>query len=75
MARPVFKKIFKPISNLTTGAITIENTLSTDHETFDHYNIPSFQFIQDELAYHTATHHSNLDLLEYVYEENSMKML
>jgi len=73
MARPVFKKIFKPISNLTTGAITIENTLSTDHETFDHYNIPSFQFIQDELAYHTATHHSNLDLLEYVYEENSMK--
>ena len=73
MARPVFKKIFAPISNLTTGAITTENTLSTDHETFDYYNIPSFQFIQDELAYNTSTHHTNLDLLEYVYENDIMK--
>jgi hypothetical protein len=72
-ARPVFEKIFEPIANLTTGAITIENTLSTDHETFDHYNIPSFQFIQDDLAYGTATHHTNLDFLEYVYEDDIMK--
>jgi Zn-dependent M28 family amino/carboxypeptidase len=69
-ARPIFDKVFEPISNLTTGAITIENTLSTDHETFNFYNIPSFQFIQDELAYNTSTHHTNLDLLEYVYEDD-----
>ncbi|WP_159022090.1 M28 family peptidase [Formosa sp. L2A11] len=72
LARPVFKKIFEPISCISSGAITIENTLSTDHETFDYYNIPSFQFIQDELAYGTVTHHSYLDFLEYV-NENDLK--
>jgi carboxypeptidase Q len=73
LARPVFKKIFEPISMISSGAITIENTLSTDHETFDYYNIPSFQFIQDELAYGTATHHTALDFLEYVNENDIMK--
>jgi carboxypeptidase Q len=73
LARPVFKKIFNPIYNITTGAISIENTLSTDHETFDYYNIPSFQFIQDELAYNTTTHHTNLDFMEYVNENDIMK--
>jgi carboxypeptidase Q len=73
LARPIFDKVFEPISNLTSGAITVENTLSTDHETFDFYNIPSFQFIQDELAYSTTTHHTNLDLLEYVHEDDLMK--
>ncbi len=73
LARPVFKKIFEPISNISQGAITVENTLSTDHETFDYYNIPSFQFIQDKLAYNTATHHTNLDFMEYVHENDIMK--
>jgi hypothetical protein len=72
-ARPVFSKIFKPIKDLCDGTITIENDLSTDHETFDHYNIPAFQFIQDPLAYDTATHHTNLDVLEYVPEKDIMK--
>ncbi|WKD86622.1 Aminopeptidase S [Polaribacter huanghezhanensis] len=72
-ARPVFEKVFAPIANITSGAITIENTLSTDHETFDYYNIPSFQFIQDGLAYDKVTHHTNLDFLEYVHEDDIMK--
>lgn len=73
LARPVFENVFAPIDNLSKGALTIENTLSTDHETFDHYNIPSFQFIQDGLAYHNVTHHTQLDVLEYVPEEDIMK--
>jgi len=73
LARPVFEDVFEPISNLSEGALTIENTLSTDHETFDHYNIPAFQFIQDGLAYHNVTHHTQLDVLEYVPEEDIMK--
>ena len=73
LARPVFQNIFAPIANLSEGTLTIENTLSTDHETFDHYNIPSFQFIQDGLAYHNVTHHTQLDVLEYVPEEDMMK--
>ncbi|NER12032.1 M20/M25/M40 family metallo-hydrolase [Leptobacterium flavescens] len=72
-ARPVFKTILDPLSSLGTGAMTIENTLSTDHETFDHYNIPAFQFIQDPLTYNTVTHHTNLDVLEYVPEDDMKK--
>ncbi|QWX83025.1 M20/M25/M40 family metallo-hydrolase [Cellulophaga sp. HaHaR_3_176] len=73
LARPVFKKIFDPIATITNNAITIENNLSTDHETFDYYNIPAFQFIQDNLAYQSVTHHTNLDFLEYVHEDDLMK--
>lgn len=73
LARPVFEDVFAPIDNLSEGTLTIENTLSTDHETFDHYNIPSFQFIQDGLAYHNVTHHTQLDVLEYVPEQDIMK--
>ena len=72
-ARPFFKEIFNPISDLTSGAITIENIFLTDHETFDYYNIPSFQFIQDEISYYSVTHHSELDFLEYVHEDDIIK--
>ena len=41
--------ILAPLKSLGVSALTIENTLSTDHETFDHYNIPAFQMIQDPL--------------------------
>ena len=73
LARPIFEKIFDPISNISEGALHIDNTISTDHETFDYYNIPSFQFLQDDLAYRTVTHHTNLDFLEYVHEDDTMK--
>jgi Zn-dependent M28 family amino/carboxypeptidase len=72
-ARPVFNEIFSHLSSISNGALTIENTLSTDHETFDHYNIPSFQFIQDQLNYNTVTHHTHLDLPEYVPEADMKK--
>ena len=73
MARPVFKNIFDQIQSLTEGTITVENTFSTDHETFNHYNIPSFQFIQDDLTYGNVNHHTQLDVIEYVPEEDIIK--
>jgi len=72
-ARPVFEKIFTRFSNTQKYYTTIENTLSTDHETFEHYNIPSFQFIQDPLSYDAINHHSMLDLPEYAPESDLMK--
>lgn len=72
-ARNDFKEIFSHIPNLTDGITTIENTLSTDHETFDHYNIPSFQFIQDPLSYETLNHHTHLDLPEYIPADDLKK--
>jgi len=72
-ARPVFQKIFSSLPGSDEWALTIENTLSTDHETFDHYNIPAFQFIQEPLTYNSVTHHTQLDVLEYVPEADVMK--
>ncbi len=73
LAMADFKQIFKQIPSLTEGTVTIENTLSTDHETFDHYQIPSFQFIQDPLSYETINHHTHLDLPEYIPEDDLKK--
>jgi hypothetical protein len=73
LAKPVFKEVFSSIPDITDGVLTIENTLSTDHETFDFYNIPAFQFIQDPLEYDTVTHHTQLDVLEYVPEQDVIK--
>ncbi len=73
MARPVFNDIFDKATSLGVKITTIENTLSTDHETFEYYNIPSFQFIQDPLSYETVNHHTHLDFPEYVPEEDMMR--
>ena len=72
-ARPVFQEIFRQFSSTQQYYTTIENTVSTDHETFDYYNIPSFQFIQDPLEYDLITHHKPLDLPEYAPEPDMMK--
>jgi carboxypeptidase Q len=72
-ARPVFREIFEPLGRLGASTITIDNTFGTDHEVFDYYNIPAFQFIQDPLSYNTLNHHTQLDLPEYVPEDDLKK--
>ncbi len=46
--------------------LTIQNANQTDHELFDYFNVPAFQFIQDPLDYRSAIHHTNMDVYEYV---------
>ena len=70
--RPIFNDILKPYSYLDVNNLTIQNTNQTDHEVFDFYKIPGFQIIQDPLNYSTVTHHTNLDVLEYVPERDMM---
>ncbi|MEX1241487.1 MAG: M20/M25/M40 family metallo-hydrolase [Cyclobacteriaceae bacterium] len=72
-ARTVFEEVLKPFDYLGATTVTIENTMGTDHDVFDYYNIPSFQIIQDWLGYYTLTHHTNLDLVEYAPEEDLKK--
>jgi carboxypeptidase Q len=59
--RPVFKSWLAPFADLGASTVTIRNTGSTDHISFDEVGIPGFQFIQDGLDYGTKTHHSNMD--------------
>jgi hypothetical protein len=69
-ARPIFEEYLKPFNYLGAKTVSILNTGGTDHMTFDAVGLPGFQFIQDPIDYDTRTHHTNLDVLEAVLEED-----
>lgn len=70
--RPIFEEMLAPYAHLDVNNLTIQNTDFTDHDVFDYYKIPGFQIIQDKLNYSTVTHHTNLDVLEYVPKRDMM---
>jgi hypothetical protein len=70
--KPIFEEMLAPYEHLDVTNLTIQNTNFTDHDVFDYYKIPGFQIIQDGLNYSTITHHTNLDVLEYVPERDMM---
>jgi carboxypeptidase Q len=63
-ARPIFESWMAPLKDLGATTLTIRNTGSTDHMSFDAVGLPGFQFIQDPLEYGTRTHHSNMDVYD-----------
>ena len=63
---PVFEQWLAPFHDLGASTVTISNTGSTDHISFDWAGIPAFQFIQDPLDYETKTHHTNMDTYDYL---------
>jgi hypothetical protein len=69
-ARPYFQKWLAPFRDLGAATLTLSNTGSTDHISFDSVGLPGFQFIQDPLDYETLTHHSNQDLYDRVPPED-----
>lgn len=68
--RSVFEEYLKPFQILGAKTVSILNTGGTDHMPFDAVGLPAFQFIQDPIDYMTRTHHTNLDTLEAVLEED-----
>ena len=60
-AAGIFSKWLEPFHDLGASTVTMHNTGSTDHLSFDAVGIPGFQFIQVPLDYETRTHHSNFD--------------
>ncbi len=69
-ARPYFLKWLAPFRDLGAETLTLSNTGSTDHISFDSVGLPGFQFIQDPLDYETLTHHTNQDLYDRVPPED-----
>ena len=61
---PIFEKWGEPFRDLGFTTVTMRNTGSTDHISFDAIGIPGFQFIQDSVEYETRTHHSNMDVYD-----------
>jgi len=62
--RPIFESWLAPLKDMGVSTLTIRNTGSTDHMSFDAVGLPGFQFIQDPLEYGTRSHHSNMDVYD-----------
>ena len=64
--RPIFAAWLAPFVDLGAGTVTLRNTGSTDHVSFDGVGLPGFQFIQDQMDYFSHTHHTDLDTYDHV---------
>jgi len=71
--RPIFEAWLTPFADLGASTVTIKNTGSTDHISFDEVGIPAFQFIQDGLEYGSRTHHSNMDSYDRISANDLMQ--
>ena len=69
-AAGIFSKWLEPFHDLGASTVTMHNTGSTDHLSFDAVGIPGFQFIQDPLDYETRTHHSNFDTYDHLQPDD-----
>ena len=61
-----FKTWFEPFNDLRAKTITIQNTGSTDHISFDAIGLPGFQFVQDRII----TQHSNMDSYDHLMPDD-----
>ncbi|MGZ3833329.1 MAG: M20/M25/M40 family metallo-hydrolase [Mucilaginibacter sp.] len=64
--KPLFEQWLVPFHSVGAKTVTMSNTGSTDHLSFDWVGIPGFQFIQDPLDYESKTHHTNMDTYDYL---------
>jgi hypothetical protein len=71
--RPIFEKWIEPLRDLGVTTLTMRNTGSTDHVSFDAVGIPGFQFIQDDVEYEQRTHHTNFDTYERLQKDDLMQ--
>jgi hypothetical protein len=71
--RPLFAAWLEPLRDLGADTVTLRDTSSTDHISFDAVGLPAFQFIQDELDYSNRTHHTNLDVYDRVSRKDLMQ--
>jgi carboxypeptidase Q len=69
-ARPVFAGMLAPLKDLGASTLTIANEGSTDHMAFVSVGLPGFEFIQDPLDYGPRTHHTSLDVADYLSEDD-----
>ncbi len=69
-ATPILEAWLRPFHDVGATTVTLRNTSGTDHQSFDGIGLPGFQFIQDPMDYFSKTHHTNLDVLDYLEEED-----
>jgi hypothetical protein len=63
---PIFAQWMQPLADLGMTTISMRNTGSTDHFSFQQAGLPGFQFIQDPRDYESRTHHTNQDTYDHL---------
>lgn len=69
-AASIFSEWLVPFKDLGASTVTLDNTGSTDHISFQNAGLPGFQFIQDPIEYSTRTHHTTMDSYDHLIEED-----
>lgn len=64
------KNWLKPVKDLGAITVSTQMPLSSDHRNFIAAGVPSLDLLQDPLHYETLTHHSNLDVYDYLSEDD-----
>ena len=68
--RPIFRRWLEPFRDMGAETLTLSNTGSTDHMSFDAIGLPGLEFLQDPLDYMTRTHHSNEDVFDRIQSDD-----
>jgi hypothetical protein len=68
--RPIFRRWLEPFREVGAETLTLSNTGSTDHMSFDTIGLPGLEFLQDPLDYSTRTHHSNEDVFDRIQADD-----
>ncbi len=71
--RSTFREWLDPFKDDGASTLTLKNTGGTDHLSFHAVGIPGFQFIQDNVAYWSRTHHSNMDNWDHLVADDLMQ--
>lgn len=67
---PIFRSWLTPFQEMSAATVSNQTAGGSDHIFFKQAGLPAFPFIQDPLAYWTRTHHTNVDVFDYLIEED-----
>ena len=63
MAIPFFKEWIKALESMDFKILSLHRSTGTDHQSFDRYGLPAYEFIQDALEYYRG-YHTPMDTYE-----------
>lgn len=69
-SRPILAAMLAPFADLGASTVSIRNDEGTDMVPFWGVGLPGFNFLQDPIDYETRTHHTNLDVADYLLEDD-----
>ncbi|MEO8030036.1 MAG: M20/M25/M40 family metallo-hydrolase [Gemmatimonadota bacterium] len=69
-ALPVFRALLEPLRDLGAAHVIPGSTGETDHISFQSVGLPGFEMVQDPVDYDRRTHHTTMDVGDYLLEDD-----